>query len=92
MNQKFKNIPIELDTRVIYQNETNLGRYPVRYEIWSWVSYRAESFIFSNGDVSSLSDSEIEKVVIDSGLVHEESGITLNRSKSGYVFVCFNFE
>ena len=92
MNQKFKSIPIEPDTRILFQNETNLGGYPVRYEIWSLDGYRAESFIFSNDDISGLSDIVIEKVVIESGLIHEESGITLNRSDSGFVFVCFNFE
>ena len=92
MDKKFKSIPIEPDTRILFQNETNLGGYPVRYEIWSWDGYRAESFIFSNDDVSGLSDMEIEKVVHESGLIHEESGITINRSDSGFVFVSFNFE
>ena len=92
MNKKFKNIPIEPDTRVLFKKETNLGGYHVRYEIWSWDGYRAESFIFSNEDVSGLSDMEIEDVVRESGLIHEESGITLNRSDSEFVFVCFNFE
>lgn len=92
MNQKFKNIPIESDTRVLFQNETNIGGYPVLYEIWSSDGYRAESFIFSDDDVSGLSDIEIEKVVCESGLIQDESGITINRSDSGFVFVSFNFE
>lgn len=92
MNQKFENIPIEPDTRMLFHNETNLGGYPVRYEIWSWDGYRAESCIFSNEDVSGLTDNEIEDVVRGSGLILDESGITMNRSESGYVFVCFNFE
>jgi hypothetical protein len=92
MNKKFKSIPIEPDTKVLFQNETNLCGYPVRYEIWSWDGYRAVSLIFLNEDVSGLSDKEIEKVVIESGLMQEESGITINRSDSGFVFVSFNFE
>ena len=92
MKQKFKNIPIEPDTRVLFHNETNLGGYSARYEIWSWDGYRAESFIFTDDDVSGLTDDEIEKVVRGSGLILDESGITMNRSESGYVFVCFNFE
>jgi hypothetical protein len=92
MNQKFSNIPIEPDTRILFQNVTSLGGYPVRYEIWSWDGYRAESFIFSNDDVSALSDKELERMVIESRLIHEHSAITLNRSESGFVFVSFNFE
>jgi len=92
MDKKFKSIPIEPDTKILYQNETNLGGYPVRYEIWSCDGYRAESMIFSNEDVSELSDKEIEIVVHESGLILEESGITINRSDSGFVFVSFNFE
>ena len=93
MDKKFKNISIEPDTKVLFQNdEANLGGYPVRYEIWSCDGYRAESMIFSNEDVSELSDKEIEIVVHESGLILEESGITINRSDSGFVFVSFNFE
>ena len=92
MDKKFKNIPIEPDTRVLFQNETNIGGYTVRYEIWSWDGYRAESFIFSNDDVLVLSDMEIEKVVHESGLILEESALTINRSDSGFIFVSFNFE
>ena len=92
MNPIMMNIPIEPDTRILFKNETNLGAYPVRYEIWSWDGYRAESFIFSNDDASGLSDKKIEKVVRESGLTNEESSLTINRSDSGFVFVSFNFE
>jgi len=92
MNQKFNNIPIEPDTRILFKHETNLCGYPVRYEIWSCDGYRAESLIFSNDDVLRLTDKEIEMVVHESGLIHEESGININRSDSGFVFVSFNFE
>ena len=92
MDKIFKGIHIEPDTKILFQNETNLGGYPVRYEIWSWDGYQAESIIFSNDDVSSLSDKEIEMVMYESGLIQEESGITINRSDSGFVFVSFNFE
>ena len=92
MDKKFKNIPIEPDTKILFQNETNIGGYPVRYEIWSWDSYWAESFIFAKDDVSGLTNNEIEKVVHESGLILEESALTINRSDSGFVFVSFNFE
>ena len=78
--------------RILYQEECVLGGYDALYEIWSWDGYRAESFIFEYDDVIGLTDQELEQVVRKSGLIREGSGITLNRSDSGFVFCNFNFE
>ena len=92
MKKIFNNIPIEPDTRILFQKEGKPHQYDVRYEIWSWDGIEAESIIFSNNDVSALTDQEIETLVLKSGMVIEGSAITLSRSDSGYTFCNFNFE
>lgn len=88
---KFKNVPIEEDTKILSQQEVMLGEYEVLYQKWYWDGIRAESIIFSSEDVSTLDDEAIEKEVRSSPLVSSGSSVTLKRTDSGYVFVNFNF-
>lgn len=89
---KFQNIPVEKDTKIIFQQEATLGQYEVFYQKWFWDGITAESIIFANEDVSELDDSEIEAEVRTSPLISQDSKITITRSESGYTFVNFNFE
>lgn len=91
LNIKFSNIPIEKDTRILFQKQCKLGGYDVRHEIWSWDGYRGESLIFSNDDVAGLTDRDIKRLVRTSGLIDEGSAMTLNRS-TDFTFCNFNFE
>ena len=92
LKNRFNVVPIETDTRILYQQEGKLCGYDIRYEIWSWDGIEAGSIIFFNDDVAGLTDQEIKKVVLTSGLINEGSTMTLNRSDSGYTFCNFNFE
>ena len=92
MKDRIKAVPIEPDTKILFQKEGKLQNYDVRYEIWSWDGIEAESIIFSNDDVSALTDQEIESLVRKSAMVKVDSAMTLNRSDSGYTFCNFNFE
>ena len=92
LKNRFKAVPIEPDTRIQYQKQGKLHQYNVRYEIWSWDGIEAESIIFSNDDVSALTDQEIESLVRKSAMVKVGSATTLNRSDSGYTFCNFNFK
>jgi len=89
---KFQNVPVEEDTKILFQAEATLGEYEVLYQIWSWDGIFAQSIIFVNEDVAELKDNEIEAEVRRSPLLKEGSGITLKRSESGFTFVNFNFE
>ncbi len=89
---KFKNVPVEKGTKIIFQQEATLGEYEVLYQKWYWDGITAESIIFMNDDISGLNDNEIEFEVRTSPLLSQDSSITLSRSESGYTFVNFNFE
>jgi len=88
---KFKNVPIDTDTEVIFQQEATLGKYKVLYQKWHWDGITAESIIFADEDVTELENSEIEAEVRTSPLVQEASSVTIARDRSGFTFVNFNF-
>ena len=89
---KFKNVPIEEDTRIIFQQEMKFGEYDVLYQTWTWDGISAESIIFSSEDIPELKDQEIEKQVRASPICKKGSSITIKRTDSGYTFINFNFE
>jgi len=92
MSNKFEQVPVEDDTRIIFQQETTLGEYHVLHQKWFWDGILAECIIFANDDIVGITDDEVEKKVGMSPLVKADSKIILKRSKSGFTFVNFNFE
>ena len=93
MSSKFQNVPVEEDTRILSEEETTIGKMDVLYQVWSWDGVRAESIIFLNADVESLSDDDVQGIVEEhlKELIQEEAGMTISRSDSGFTFVNFNF-
>jgi len=91
MSDKFKEVPVEKDTKIMFRKETKLGKYDVLYESWIWDSVMAESFIFDDKDIENLSDDELILMITSSGILGAGSRVLINRSDSGYTFVNFNF-
>ena len=92
MSEKFNSVPVEDDTKIIFQLECSFGNYDVLYQKWFWDGIMAESIIFDGEDVSELNDEEIEAELRESSLIKTNSSITIKRSESGFTFVNFNFE
>lgn len=92
VSEKFKEVPLEIDTKVVSQFETKFDGYDVLFQRWYWDGIFAESIIFDSTDVSNLNDDEIKRKIKSSELNRLDSGITFNRSDSGFTFVNFNFE
>lgn len=91
MTDKFKNVPVEEDTKILFRNEAKFGKYEVLYEMWSWEGISAESIIFESDDISDLTDEELEQEVRKSPLVKNDSAVTIKRLDAGFTFVNFNF-
>jgi len=89
---KFEAVPVESDTRITFQQQTQIDEYQVLHQSWSWDGIRAESLLFSNPDVTHLSEEQITDLVKQLGLCQADSSTTFKRSESGYTFVNFNFE
>ena len=91
MSKKFDSVPVDEDTIILRNQETQLGEYDVLHQIWKWESIIAESIIFLDEDVVDLDDNEIEKMVTASPFF-KKGKATIKRSESGFTFVNFNFE
>lgn len=92
MANKFDKVPVEEDTKIIFQQEAKFGKYDVLYQKWFWDGITAESVIFANEDIAGLDEEIITKEVKSSPLVNKDSQLTFKRSDSGFTFVNFNFE
>lgn len=93
MNEKFKNVPLESDTKILKQKECNIGGYDTLYQKWKWESTIAESIIFAKDDVAHLNDDEVQQLVVNSELANSQSSaMTISRGKSDFVFVNFGFK
>lgn len=91
MSDKFKNIPINEDTNIVFEMEANLDEYRVKYEMWHCDGTWAESIIFDNEDIKNLNQNEVGTLVKSLPVVKPDSKITYKKSDSGFTFVNFNF-
>ena len=93
MSDKFKNVPLDDDTRVLLEEITKLGEYEIMHQMWNWDGIKGESIIFADADIKDLSEEEIKEKVRSSPMVTEkESNMTFSQKGSGYTFVNFNFD
>ena len=92
MSDKFDNVPVDADTKIMTQVETKLGQYEILYQKWTWDGIIAESIIFVSEDISKLNAHEIEQEVRSSPMVKKDSKITMSKTDSGFTLVNFNFE
>ena len=90
MRDKFKNIPVEKDTKIIMSSPMKWGEFDIVYQKWSWDGITAESIIFLSEDVKEMDDEALEDDVRDGPLVREDSRVTISRGDE-YTFVNFNF-
>jgi len=91
MIDKFKHVPVEEDTKIIFSHEVKFEPYEILYQKWSWEGVIAESFIFDSRDVADLSDEELIAEAKTSPAVQKDSQVTIKRNASGFDFVNFNF-
>ena len=91
MSDKFKNIPVEKDTKILFRSPMKWRELDIVYEKWYWDGITAESIIFLNEDVKEMDDEALEKDVSDGSLVQSDSKVTISRGDE-YTFVNFNFK
>ena len=90
MNNKFENIPLEADTKILMNSAMKWGELDIVYQKWHWEGITAESIIFLSDDVKEMDDEALEADVRDGPLVNGDSQITIKRTDK-FTFVNFNF-
>ena len=91
MSDRFKNVPIDDDTKILVSLPARFGEFEVLYQKWCWDGIAAESLILVACDVLDKTDAELETEIRESPLVKPNSQVTIKRAASGYTFVNFNF-
>lgn len=91
MNEKFNDILVEKDTRILMSSPMKWGELDIVYQKWNWEGITAESVIFLSDDVKEMDDEALEAEVRSSPLVNVDSEVTITRGEK-FTFVNFNFQ
>ncbi len=90
MSGKFKNVPVEKETTIIFELAAKLDDYDILHQKWSFDGIYAQSIIFVSSDIEHLSDEELKTFVVKSEIISNKTSITLSRKKD-FTFVNFDF-
>ena len=90
MNEKFNDIPVEKDTRILISSPMKWGKLDIFFQKWNWEGIMAESVIFLSDDVKEMDDEALEAEVRPSPLVNIDSEVTITRGEK-FTFINFNF-
>jgi len=90
LKNRFKTIPLETGSKILYRNQCKFDKYDARYEIWKVYGSFTEYITFGNDDVSDIDDAELEQLVRNFVEIRKGSAITISRSAES-TFVLFNF-
>jgi hypothetical protein len=89
---RFDGVPLDPETRVLYQVETQIGGYVALYQKWFWDGISAESFVFCNEDIEGEDPQALVLAIRAWPGAAPETEMTVKRSDSGFTFVNFNFQ
>jgi len=92
MNEKFKNIPVDDDTKIIFESTMKFEENDILYQKWFWDGIYGESIIFIADDVKHLNDDKLKKYVAMSDMVENKDKVTVGQRRDEYVFASFNFK
>lgn len=90
MKEKFNNISVEKDTKILETAEITVDSYDAVIQKWCWDGIYGESLIFFNEDISELNEDQVKSKVQESDLLYEGSQMTFKKGEI-YTFVNFNF-
>jgi hypothetical protein len=90
VNDKFKAIPVEEDTRILQKKLMTVNGIDARFERWAWECVIGESLIFVTEEISNLSDEQLWQSIVNQLSIRDMKH-TIKR-QIDYSFVNFNFE
>ena len=89
---KFADVPMDPDTRIVSQSLGDIDDLDALYQQWNWEGVAGESLVFVSEEIRGLGDQALEELVRGSSLVEDGSAVTIKRNQHGFTFVNFNFE
>jgi hypothetical protein len=92
IEEKFKNIRIESDTKIHAIKYLNLDGTDCRYEFWEWDGVEAESLIFCTPDLKEVTEGYFQKLIeLISNTNAAAPGKFTSKSDPEYTYLNFNF-
>jgi hypothetical protein len=92
IEEKFKNINVESDTKIYAIKYLNLDGMDCRYEFWGWDGMEAESLIFCTPELKASTDDYFRELI---GMIINSEGTEsiefTSKSDSEYTYLNFNF-
>lgn len=97
MNDKFKNIPMDDDTKILLTSNLKFGELDCVFQAWVYDHIQGNSLIFLSDDLKLGTDEELKRwILATSEIVQDKSirkmTISRNPEEHPYVFVNFNFQ
>lgn len=92
MSNKFVNVPVENDTRILFQKEIKIGEFNVLHQKWIWDGIVAESIIYDTMDIIQMNDEELINEVKKSRESKTDIEYTITKVDQGFIFINFNFQ
>ena len=83
---KFKNVPIDADTKILFSTEAKFGYLDVLYQKWSWEGLDGESLIFVADEVAHMRDDEL----FATPMIEDKSKAVIKRNSNGFTFVNYS--
>lgn len=90
MSDKFKKVPVDNDTRILFEKETKLEGYDILHQLWSWDGLLGGSVILANEDLEESENQKIIEMLKTSEFVPNDVAIEANRSDCGFTFFSFD--
>ncbi|WP_459494754.1 hypothetical protein [Aquirufa lenticrescens] len=92
IEEKFKNINVEPDTKIYAFKYLNLDGIDCRYEFWGWDGIEAESLIFCTPELKACTDDYFRELI---GMIDNTKGLEpiefTSKSNSEFTYLNFNF-
>lgn len=91
MNSRFKNVPLDPDTKIDAQRDIRIQDLDALHQHWNWDGIRAESLVFVTTDIAQLSPDDLKDLLVKEHLINPGERVTTSQSESGYTFINFHF-
>lgn len=90
MSEKFRNIPFDPSTSVLFEIEATIGVFAVLYQVAHRNGSCADRFVFAHNDIAELTDEQLTSIVKTSPVVRPDAAIELKHLECGYTVVDFS--
>ncbi len=83
---KFKDVPVEKETKVISRKIIKLDTLEAQHEKWRWDGITAQSIVFAEADIKDQTEEQLIILIKANIELAENADITISRDRNGFAF------